>query len=409
MSAETRARFAILVASVAAVGSATPAAVAQDASGTGYPAAPARWWSLAGEVSGTVAPEDHGFFNDTSYENNALRLARFSLSAALRPRARVSLLAEVRSDNADEPRAYALFVRARPSARLPLDVQAGLVPPVFGAYPRQRYARDSPFVATPLAYQYLTTLRPDAVPGHANDLLRVRGSGWLLRFPLGQREAAPGLPIVDGLRYDTGVQARYGGGTVEALASLTRGSLSRPRVRDDNDGLAFSSRLAWRPRPSLALGLSQSRGEWLSRDAQAVLAPLGRASAHQTAWGADLEASAGYWLVRGEAVWSAWSGLPVGPAASFTTVRALALTTEGRYRFAAGLNAGARAEHVGFSSITGTAGSQAWEAPVTRLEVGLSYAPVRHLTVKAGYQRNWRSGGRVRRSGLWAAQVLAWF
>lgn len=407
MSAETPFRCAIVLVSLT-VGMAAPAP-AQDAGGSGSATSQAPWWSIAGEMSGTIAPEDHGFFNDTSYENNALRLARFSVSAALRPRARVSLLTEVRSDNADEPRPYALFLRARPLAGVPLDVQAGLVPPVFGAHPRQRYARDSPLVATPLAYQYLTTLRPEAVPGHADDLLRVRGSGWRLRFPLGEREAAPGLPIVDGQRYDTGVQARYGGDTVEAAVSLTRGSLCRPRLRDDNDGLAFSSRMAWRPRPALTVGLSQSRGAWLSRDAQQALAPIGRAPAHQTVWGADLEASAGYWLVRGEAVWSSWSGLPVGPDSTFTTLKALAVTTEARWRLAPGLNVGARAEHAGFSSITGTAGRQAWEAPVTRAEAGVSYTPVRHLVLKAGYQRNWRSGGRVRRSGLLAAQVIAWF
>jgi hypothetical protein len=360
-------------------------------------------------VSGTLAPEDRGFFNDTSYQRNALRLARVSLSGALLPSGPVSLLAEVRSDNGDEPRAYALFLRTRPAKRWPLFLQAGLVPPVFGAYPRQRYTRDSPLLATPLAYQYLTTLRPDAVPGHPNDLLRVRGSGWLLRFPLGVRTAAPGLPLADGLRYDTGVQARYATDTLEAAASLTRGSLCRPRVEDDNDGLALSSRVAWRPRPSLTLGLSQSRGEWLGRDAQAVLAPLGRNSAIQTAWGADVEASAGYWLVRGEAVWSAWSGLPVGPGGTFTTVRALAATAEGRWRLAPGLNVGGRAEHLAFSSISGTASRAPWEAPVTRLETGISYAPVRHLVLKAGYQQNWRDGGHVRRSGLLAGQVVAWF
>jgi hypothetical protein len=90
-------------------------------------------------------------------------------------------------------------------------------------------------------------------------------------------------------------------------------------------------------------------------------------------------------------------------------LKALAVTTEGRYRLAPGVSVGARAEHLAFSSITGSAGAQAWEAPVTRLEGGVSYAPVRHVVLKAGYQRNWRSGGRVRRSGLVAAQVLAWF
>jgi len=35
---------------------------------------------------------------------------------------------------------------------------------VIGAFARQAYGRDNLVIGTPLAYQYLTSLRPDALP-----------------------------------------------------------------------------------------------------------------------------------------------------------------------------------------------------------------------------------------------------
>jgi hypothetical protein len=370
----------------------------------------APWMHLSGEASGTLAPEDLGFFNDTSYEHNALRLLRVGLRAAVRPGGRLSLLAEVRSENGDAPRVYSLLVRARPRGALPLDVQAGLIPPVFGAHSQQRYGQSTPFLATPIAYQYLTTLRADSVPAAAADLLRVRGSGWLVRHTLGASTLAAGLPLVESQRYDAGVQARYHGDAVQAAVAVSRGPLCRPGWRDDGHSAQVSSRVSWRPHPALILGASQARGEWLSSEVQDLLRPYGPAPARQTAWGADAEVSRGYWLTRVEVVWSAWSGLPVGARGAREPVAARAVTLESRWRAAAGLTAGLRGERLGFSRLRGETGStQPWDAPVTRIEAGVAYSPVRHLTVKGGYQRNWRDGGRVRRSGLWAGQVVAWF
>ena len=41
-------------------------------------------------------------------------------------------------------------------------------------------------------------------------MLRMRGEGWLVRYPLGNRVPAAGVPLVASLRWDTGVQVRIG-------------------------------------------------------------------------------------------------------------------------------------------------------------------------------------------------------
>ena len=135
---------------------------------------------LGGEVSGTLAPEDDGYFNYSDYEISSLRLFRLGLAGEFRLAASASVVAEVRSDNLSSPHVYALYLRVRPWADRALDLQAGMVPPVFGAFPRRRYAYDNPPPSLPLAYQYLTDLRADAVPRTAEELVAQRGRGWLV-------------------------------------------------------------------------------------------------------------------------------------------------------------------------------------------------------------------------------------
>src|SRR5512134_1009725 len=71
---------------------------------------------LGGEVSGTLAPEDEGYFNYGSYEVSSLRLFRVDLTAEARLASFASVLFDVRSDNLDSPRVYALYLRVRPWA-----------------------------------------------------------------------------------------------------------------------------------------------------------------------------------------------------------------------------------------------------------------------------------------------------
>ena len=68
-------------------------------------------------------------------------------------------------------------------------MQIGRIPPTFGAFTRRAYSRDNPLIGYPLAYQYLTSLRADAVPASADELLRMRGRGWLTEFSIGNRAA----------------------------------------------------------------------------------------------------------------------------------------------------------------------------------------------------------------------------
>ncbi|HEX6322386.1 MAG TPA: hypothetical protein VFZ36_01570 [Vicinamibacterales bacterium] len=357
---------------------------------------------LGGEVSAAAGRKDAtGFFNYTGYEHNTLRLVRLALAARWQPSERVAVLGDVRSENLEAPRAYALYVRLSPFDGVPLDVQAGRIPPVFGRFARHAYAADNPLIGYPLAYQYLTSLRADAVPGSPADLLRMRGRGWLLSYPVGSSAAAPGLPVISAFRYDTGVQARYAPGMFELAAAVTTGTLSNPRLGDDNGGRQIAVRAGAQPVAGLIAGVSASRGAWLSD----AVVPAGADTAYrQDALGIDAEYSRGRWLVRGELIQSRWRLPAIASAVTARTGFA-----EGRIRVHPRAFVAARVDRLDFSRLASAGAMQTWDAPVTRIEAGAGWYFRRNLVAKAAWQHNWRDGGRQREASFASAQVLFWF
>ena len=364
---------------------------------------------LGGEVSGTIAPEDEGYFNYSDYEVSSLRLFRVDLAAEARLASFASVLFDVRTDNLEAPRVYALYLRLRPWARREIDFQAGLVPPVFGAFPRRRYASENSLPSLPLAFQYLTDLREDAVPARAEELVAQRGRGWLVRYPVGSPEAEPGVPLVNAERWDAGLQLRLGREPVSLAVAVTQGTLGYPRVEDDNDGKQVSARFAWTPSPALVAGVSGATGEFLSREVGEVLPTAAPGTYRQEALGLDVQWSAGYWILRAEAVWSRW-GLPAIDATRIEEpLDAVGLYAEARYKLRPGLYLAGRGEHLGFSGIDSVVGRRTWDAPVTRVEAGAGWSPRRHVLLKASWQHNWRDGGKVRENDLVAGQVVLWY
>jgi hypothetical protein len=258
------------------------------------------------EVSATFAPEDPGFFNYTSYEFSALRNLRLSVSTEIRATDHVQVLGEVRLDQGRVLEAYGLFVRVRPWPARRFDIQAGRVPPTFGAMSRSAYGSSNLLIGQPLAYQYLTSIRPDALPATPDDLLRMRARGWLSRFPVGNQFEAPGLPLVNTSRWDTGLQLHGIAGMIEWTGALTAGSLSDPRFHDNNSGRQVAGRAVLRPVAAMAFGVSAARGAWLNDTLEQDVAGADVKQSQQIAFGADAEYSTGPFLVRGEAIRSSW-------------------------------------------------------------------------------------------------------
>jgi hypothetical protein len=368
--------------------------------------------TVSGEVVGTFGSADEdAFFNYTDYEHNALRMFRLALSGAWRPSDRVAFVGEVRSEDFAQVKAFGAYVRVRPFRSIALDIQAGRIPPSFGAFGRRAYSTDQILIGYPLAYQYLTSLRPDAIPATPDDLLIMRGRGWRPRFPIGSFEEGPGVPLVTAFRWDTGVQARWTTGPLELTGALTNGTLSDPRFEDNNGGKQVSARGALRPIVGLVVGASAARGSFLADEVARLLPEAVRRHTYaQQAFGVDAEYSRDYWIVRGEVVRSRWS-LPLLAPMGTLDVSALGMWVEGRYRFTPRIFAAARVDHLGFSRIAGAIWTSptAWDAPVDRIEVGGGYYVQRNLVARAVVQRNRRDGGHVRSRTFVAGQLSYWF
>jgi hypothetical protein len=374
--------------------------------------------TVSGDVSASVGSADPGFFNYTDYDHSALRLVRIDVSAAVKAGPHFTLLGELRTENLDSVRPYALYLRIRPWMARDFDIQVGRIPPTFGAFARRTYASDNPLVGYPIAYQYLTSLRPDALPANADELLRKRGLGWLVRYSIGEAAADHGVPLVSAFRWDTGVQVHASflpGGVVRATASVTAGTVSNPLFTDDNTGRQIAGRLEVRPAAGLIIGTSLARGPFVGESAARAAVGDGHDREFiQTAWGGDVEYSHGYYLVRFESIVSGWRLPIVRQPELELPLRAVSASVEGRYKIVPGLYVAARADHLAFSEIAGNVGGapvvEPWDAPVTRIEVGGGYAIQRNLLLKLSYQHDKRDGGPLDQAGhLKAAQLVFWF
>jgi hypothetical protein len=202
---------------------------------------------------------------------------------------------------------------------------------------------------------------------------------------------------------------------LSATASVTAGTVSNPLFSDDNRGRQVAGRIELRPAFGLILGTSLARGPFVSLAAsQAATGDGHDGDFTQTAWGGDAEYSRNHYLLRFETIVSQWR-LPATPstsplAALQMPLSATSVSAEGRYKLRPDWYVAARYDHLGFSDETGVSGTQPWDAPVTRIELGAGYSIERNLLLKGSFQRDGRSGGRLQPTAhLVAAQLVFWF
>jgi hypothetical protein len=383
--------------------------------------------TVGGEATATVAPDDEGQFNYTDYDRSALQLLRLGVTATFRPISRVTFLTEVRAEGDTAggdwtTLASAAYVRVRPWKNRAIDIQAGRIPPVFGAAGRRLYANDNVLIGYPLAWQYLTVLRTDAVPSNADQLLGARSAGGRPWYSVGANGYARGVPLATAFRYDAGVEARFGHEhqKVSWAIGLTAGTLSSPGAHSSNGGPQISTRLAVRPVIGLVLGASFADGRFLADGIDSntgpvpvsgygAPAPAAEGRYHQQTWGADAEYSLGHFLARAELVTAGWRLPVIGAPPLPDSLRSTGVMTEARYRLMPGLTGGLRVDHLTFSEIQGSYQRAPWDAPITRVETGLAWNATRNLIVRGSVQRNSRTRGAVTAATLPALQVTLWF
>jgi hypothetical protein len=385
---------------------------------------------VSGDVALTFGSADEGYFNLYDYSHDAFNALTLSLSAEFRATDRIGLVALITDEVALRGRdpdpsdrhviyPYALYLRLKPAPNRPFAILAGRIPPVFGAFARRNYGEVNPLIGLPLAYGYSTTMRPEPPPSR-RELLLNRGGGWAVRYPRATAAYGPqGLPLVSARRWDTGVSAQWDGSTVQGGLSVSMGTLSSPRTGDDNSGKQISGRVGVTPHASFSLGVSGATGEYLSDPGETTdyygtvvgwLPEPARSTTHrQQALGLDAEYAIGHVVVRGELVASRWD-VPFLNGDPAVALDALGSSVETRVALTPRWSVAARADRLGFSRLAlGDGEVRSWDANVRRLEGAVAYLVRRNVRLKAGYQYNWRDGGRERSLGMAGAQLLYWF
>ena len=157
-------------------------------------------------------------------------------------------------------------LRPRPALGQPRPRHPGRPDPavVRRLRPARLPSSDNPFIGYPLAYQYLTSLRPDAVPATIADLLAMRARGWRVELPDRLADAGPGraagLGVPLGHRRAGALAGRHGrrhrrGHDRHALRSAGRSTTTTASSSPDGSGCG--------PLPGLIVGASAARGEFL--------------------------------------------------------------------------------------------------------------------------------------------------
>lgn len=372
--------------------------------------------TVSGDVSAAFSTSDHGtYFNYGDYQYDTMRLVRLGAAASLRLGPRVTAGADVRAEGETEGgpwRVYpvSLFLRVRPFAASSFAVAAGIVQPAFGAFMQRRYGVDNLLIGYPLAYQYTTGVRADALPATANDVLNNRARGWAPKYSIGAGSGVSGLPLINATGWSPGVTVSAHSATMSATVAVTKGGLAAPGSVSWNGGWEVTGRVELRPATGLVLGVSGARGSFVDERLSPIVATaVSNRDPRETAVGLDAEYSWGYWLVRMETVISLRTYPAFLAPYLLDPLTAVAIDGEVRYKIRPGLYAAARVGHLAFGTIDGSAGPAGWDADVTRVEAGLGYSIIRNVLVKAVYQYNRRDSIHLPSLSLGAAQLVVRF
>ncbi len=281
------------------------------------------------------------------------------------------------------------------------NVQAGKFATVFGKWVQRHDSWQNPFITAPLAYENITGITDQAVPGTR--------AAFLGRRNLPDQKAT-WLPVIWGPAYSSGASTFGQLGKFDYAFEFKNTSISsRPAAWDARDvGWAhptLSARFGYTPNAAWNYGVSASHGAYLLPAAAATL-PAGRGIGgyQQTTLGTDVSWSHRAWQVWGEAMVARFEVPNVGNADTFIWF------VEAKYKITPNLFTALRWNQQLFGTVPdGTGGTQHWDRNVLRMDSALGYRFSRHLQGKLQYSYTHENGPIQQGEQLLAAQITVKF
>jgi hypothetical protein len=292
-------------------------------------------------------------------------------------------------------------LRYKPFDEAWVNVQVGKFATVFGEWVNRHDSWNNPFITAPLAYENVTTITDQAVPGAPG--------GFLGRKNLADKKAA-WLPVLWGPAYTSGASLFGRVGQVDYAVEFKNASISsHPFVWDARhlswEHPTWSGRLGWRPNASWKLGVSASYGPYLLPAAETAL-PAGKTldDYAQTTVGYDVSYAWRNWQLWGEFIFSRFDVPNVGNAD--TAVYFI----ESKYKLSARTFAALRWNQQFFDPVSNGAGGEAdWDNDVWRLDAALGCRLTRHIQGKLQYSYSHQKGGQQQGEQLVAVQATVKF
>ncbi len=307
--------------------------------------------------------------------------------------ARAYIFAQARVDRGLDPadesarvRLDELALRIAVLADGRLNLQAGKFATVFGAWSPRHHSWENPFVTAPLIFENLTGMWDRSVTGSAALLLKRAHVEPASDSAGVASDKQKRLPVIWGPAYASGVAMAGRLEHLEYAVELKNAALSsRPENWDPNDrpwgGPTFSGRLGYRPNESWNLGVSASRGTYLSRTAIPTADPTTKArDYHQSVFGGDVGFAHHHVQFWAEAYVSRFAIPAIGDVSTF------GYYVEAKYKFAPQLSGAVRWNQQSFSHVT-TADNRrvAWGRDTWRIDFALIHRLSAHTQLKLQY------------------------
>ena len=329
----------------------------------------------------------------------------------------VYAFAQVRADNGFDPgyggqslrfEEYAL--RFSPWKSGILSLQVGKFSTVVGNRGERHGSWESGFITAPSAYENLTAIWDGAGSQSPTQFL-----GWGHVTP-GQTTASENsdkhfrLPLIWGPSYATGISISGKLGHFEYAAELKNTGLSsRPGSWDldavNLDHPAFAARIAYRPDPAWAFGLSAASGPYLTPAAAPTL-PKGRdiGDYRQLMLAQDISYAHGHFQLWAEFFETRYEVPTVGHADTF------AYYLEAKYKFTPQLFTALRWNQQLYADIRdGNGDSTPWGQDLWRVDAVLGVRPTAHTQLKLQYSLEHRDRSARENGHLLAGQFTVHF
>lgn len=281
---------------------------------------------------------------------------------------------------------YGAYVVVTPWEQRDAHLLAGKMPWLIGTYGPRTYGDKKPLIGTPLMYQFHTTLRGDAIPANADELLAVAGRGQYGITYGGATKYWRGMPVIYDFCWDTGVGIQGSAAPIEYSLAATSGTPSMMMAAQDwNEGKSVMGRIGIQPMPMLRAGASASYGPYMASALNPSL-PSGKTANdyNQILYMADLAFETGHVSLISEGYKNRWQTPTVGD------LDVWGYYAEGKVGLLNGAYVAARWESMRFSDLADSTGAvQPWDYDIDRLEAGIGYRIARTATLKAVYQNNY--------------------